>query len=74
MIDQIKKIVQEQEKIENAESRLYVRKKKLRERLSKIRRGYYIIDGNLWEVGNDVGWPGHKKLLCRGEFLEETKE
>lgn len=72
MIEQIKKLIQEERKIKESEKRLNARKNKLRQSISQIKVGFYIIDGELWEVKYDSLF-NRDELVFRGKLIQEAQ-
>lgn len=73
MIEQIKKLIQEERKIKEAEKRLNARKNKMRQSISQIKVGFYTVDGELWEVRGKPAFL-YPELVFRGKLLQESEE
>lgn len=62
MLDELKVIVKEHKKLLEAQSRL-------ENKLSRIRPGHYLVDGEVWEV--ELQWDGAHSLVLNHKVIQE---
>lgn len=72
MIEQLKNLIQEKNRVFETKQKLEVMQEELNQGLSAVECGFYAIDGKLWEVRRDFD-RYTTRLVCLGKVTQEAQ-